>query len=418
MAKQKKSGLMAKLGERLRKAHEAHKDDELELDNFAELPPFIDDGIARLTKCELVKMEKGDNKGEYCFVTAAVVVEPAEAMTYDKDNNPTGRTMKVRGLRTSLYPEPLCDTPKAKGKRKTLDDHVAHVYQVLRGLGCDMSQYDPDEDDFLEQACAAVTEAGPYFRFRTWRGDKTKEFPDPKTNHKWLGVSGLEDYEPAEEEEDVDDNSADDRKASRKPADEPDDDDEDGDEDGDEDDQEEEAAANPKASVKANANGAAKTAEKPAKEPKGGKGATLFDEFDDVDSLAKKANAGGEEAGNRLTAMALKAGMSKKEIKEASDWSEVAERVKAGRDEPDEDEEEGDEDDGGGDDGDDGDGDEPPQVEDHWRYKPDGAKKPVLCEVTAVQKTAQTVTLKTVKEPHKVYKAVPWSELVGEDATA
>jgi hypothetical protein len=33
-----------------------------------------------------------------------------------------------------------------------------------------------------------LTEAGPTFRFRTWQGKVTEQYPDPKVNHEWRGV--------------------------------------------------------------------------------------------------------------------------------------------------------------------------------------------------------------------------------------
>ena len=54
-----------------------------------------------------------------------------------------------------------------------------------------------------------------------------------------------------------------------------------------------------------------------------------------------------------------------------------------------------------------------PEKEEVYLYKPKGAKKRVECEVTAVFKKTQRVTLKNLDDG-KVYKDVPWDDLESE----
>ena len=173
-----RSGLAAKLGESGREAFETHKGDETVYSGGGELPAGIEGGIAQLVDCKFGVYEKGDNKGQYYFYASGVVLEPK-----------THGGVRVEGMRTKLGPEPLCDTPQKKS-RPTLADHFKWVLNEMRKLGVDTKGVGYED---VETVAAALKESGPYFRFRTWKGDPTPEYPNPRTNEIWNGVV---DYDP------------------------------------------------------------------------------------------------------------------------------------------------------------------------------------------------------------------------------
>lgn len=168
-----KSALAAKLGNKLKQAHEAHKNDETKLSGGGDLPEGIDAGIAQIVDCKFDTYKSGDNVGEYYFYARAIVVEPKEI-----------RGIPIEGLATQLGPEPICDTPSRS--RKTTEDHLAWVLNEFRKLGVDTKAISADD---YETVAAGIKEAAPYIRFRTWKGEATTEFPNPRVNHDWRGIT-------------------------------------------------------------------------------------------------------------------------------------------------------------------------------------------------------------------------------------
>lgn len=186
MAVQKaKSGLAAKLGAKGHAAVEGHKNDETVFQGGGDLPAGIENGIAQLVECKFDIVKEGDNKGEYYFYAGGVVVTPKSIMT-DEGEFP------IEGMRTSIT-EPLYDTPSRS--RKTVDDHLAWILNELRKLGVDTSEVSLDN---LEATAAAVKESGTTFRFRTWKGEATEQYPNPRVNHQWAGAV---DYEMSSEDD-------------------------------------------------------------------------------------------------------------------------------------------------------------------------------------------------------------------------
>lgn len=404
-----KSSLMEKYGKRLTKAHEAHKEDEVEYGNFAELPPGINAGIAQLVECKLGQYEKGDLEGEYFFYAAGVVVSPKEhtyvPLAAQGGKNPKPVTERIEGGRTSIM-EPICDTPDRT--RATVEDHVKWIYNELRKLGVDTTEMEIDD---LEQTLEGLKEEAPHFKFRTWQGKPTAQYPDPRVNHSWMGTC---DYEPGDDE-DVDE-SAD-----------------------DEDEEEEEETPPPKAkktaaATKAPAKAPPKNGKAPAKKtpPPDDEDAEAFDEFEDLGALAKKAQKGDKAAGKRLTELAVEAGVPAKKVEKVKAWAEVVAMIEKAKPTEDEDAEEeteeesdaqGEEDEA--DSGDeeagepeDGDGWEPLK-EDVYRFKPlvngKPGKKEIECEVESVNEAKKTVTLKALDAPHAQYKNVPWAQLIRDN---
>jgi hypothetical protein len=379
-------GLFKKLGTALAKAHEAHKDEEVKYSNMGDLPPGINNGIAQLVECKFSQYEKGDQAGEYFFYAAGVVVSPTEH-----------KGLRITGLRTSIM-EPLCDTPTRS--RKTVDEHVGWIYNELRKLGCDTSSLTPDN---LEEVAAMLKEAKPFFQFRTWAGQPSAEYPDPRTNHTWNGVC---EFTPSEDgtTSGVQDNGDDNEPAPEsKPT---------------------KTTAAPKATPTTAASKTTatttKTATKPTapvkKEPEPEPGPE-FNEFQDLDSLGEAAQENGEDGAiDRLTEMALAAGMTQEDIDGAESWLAVVQFIKENPTTP-EDSTEGEEE------------PEPepegPKVDDVYKYQPNDpktkkpainpkTKKPLIveCTVTRVAERKQTVDLLNLDDGKTVYKAVAWTALI------
>jgi SHS2 domain-containing protein len=342
--KQTKSSFVAKLGEAGRKAHEMHKGDDTKTTVYSDLPGGINNGIAQLVECKFVQIKEGkQNAGEWMFYAAGVVKAPTM-----HDNVP------IEGLRTSIS-EPLFDTPTRK--RATLQDHIDHVYQVLRTLGLDTSKLKFDD---LENAAAALKESAPHFRFTTWKPPKqtTGQYAgkESQVTHKWGEVVSY---------------------------------------DGESD---------------------SGVTEEPAAEGEAGE---ATDEFGDLDSLAEKVDAevedGDEDAEKvrddaieELWMLAEKSGITKKEFEKMS-GADTVERIRGGSTEETEVEAEVEEE------------STDPQKEQVYGYKPlvknaktgktGPASKPVDCEVTAVDTKGKTVVLKNLAD-NKVYKNVKWESLI------
>lgn len=349
-----KSSLLAKYGDKLRKAHEAHKGDETEYSSFGELPPGIENGIAQLVLCEFKPFKTGKQTGEYYFMAQGVAISPDE---HD------GR--KVAGMRTQIGPEPLCDTP---GKsRETLDEHLAWIYNEMRKLGANTDDMSPED---MEAVAAALQEAKPYFRFRTWQGKPTEQYPNPRVNHQW---NGAVDYHQEEGDSGVEDST---------PA------------------------------AKPSSNGTSKPPRKPgskpapAPEPEYGPPDELNEVPEagegeqDLDALAAEA-VDSEAAQQQLTDLAVANGVSEDQIAAAASWEEVVELIRAASEEAEEANEE----------------EWKPAVEQVYRYRPLDAKtkKPVKnsveAEVIKVDEAKRTVDLRNLDNPKVQYKAVKWEAL-------
>lgn len=189
MAKvQQKSSLAGKLGTAGRKAVEAHKDDDTEFDTGGRLPAGLEDVVCQLTKCYFAQYDKGANKGEYYFRASGVVVAPSE-VTVDPNGRVAdkGVKKKIEGMQTSIM-EAMCDTPNQKS-RPTTEDHMAWVLNEMRKLGADTKDVSVDD---LEELAQSLEEEAPYFRMRTWKGEPTKQYPNPFLNEVWQGQVDFE----------------------------------------------------------------------------------------------------------------------------------------------------------------------------------------------------------------------------------
>jgi len=363
MVKKAKTSLAAKLGSKGRKAFDAHKGDETVLPGGGSLPEGIEHGIAQLVEVKFDTYKKGDNKGELFFYAAGTVVSP-KTVTMDD-----GTKVPVQGLRTSII-EPLHDTPNRS--RATFDDHLAWVLNTLRKLGLDTEGLELDD---LEEACEELKESAPHFSFRTWKGEATKQYPNPRVNEQWGKF--IEDFEEGEEDDEVEDETEDDEVV-----------DEDEEEETDEEETEEEED------------------ESEEDEPEEDEEEEEEEEEQSASELAELADEGDEEAEATLNAMCEEAGIDPNEY---NTWAAVAEALDSPDNElgeEDEEEEETEEEE-----------EEEEEIEpekgDVYLFKPPKARKSVECEVTAVFKSKKTVNLKSL-DNGKLYKSVGWDKLSEE----
>lgn len=372
MAKQtaQVSGLLKKkLGDAGRKALLNHKEDETTY-GMMDLPAGIEGGVAQLVDCRFSEYENGENKGKLFFYAAGIVVEPTEFT--DKD----GKTTKVAGMRTSIM-EPLHDTPQRQS-RPTLDDHVQWVLNELRKLGAETAEL--EDLDNLEAVAAALKDAKPFFNFRTWVGQATPAFPNPRVNSQW--IKAVEDYGVAEDSTDVVDESGEVEEPA-KPA----------------------AKTPPPTKPATPAKPAAKAP--PKKEPEPEPEPELS-----VEKLVADATEGDENAQAKLKELAMAAGSSEEDVDNAADWNAVGELISATSESE-------------------------PATEDEWKpgltdiYKyqviDPKTKKPVVdaktkkpkphaeVEVIEVDEDKRTVDLKSVDNPKLSWKGVSWDAL--ESAT-
>lgn len=420
--KQTNSTLLSKLGDKARKAHEAHRYDDTEYSSFGDLPPGIKNGVAQLVDCKFVQIAEGkQGAGNYMFYAAGSVQIPKV-----HDGVP------IEGLRTQISC-PVFDTPDRKN-RQTVADHLKWIYNELRKLGVNTAEMELDE---LEATVAALVEAGPYFRFKTFQSEPTPEFPDPKVQHIWLGLA--ENYEPEEPEKTDDGSEEEDEEtvppaktlfpsfsngaATKIPA---------------------KAAvksgnarvgipptktkpavaapvvspaavtsqakgktyAPPKAAVPIPASKGKRVAP-PAEEPEEEDVTTGdgdFDEFGDLDSLQARAEADDDDAQQTLTNMAINAGASDEDVTNAKSWAEIVDMITntQGTEGEREEEEE-----------------QPtvPEVGQVWNYRPTDprTRKPVTksqeCEVIKVDEAKGTVTLKNLNDQKVKYQSVPFDRL-------
>lgn len=191
MAAQKQISILAKkLGNKLTQAHAQVKDAPVEMGN-ARLPDGIENGVAKLVDIRFGEYKDGDHKGQPFFIAAGIMIKPEH---HDGQ--------KIEGMRTQIGPIPLCDTPKAQGKRKTFLDHYTVFLNELKKLGVDTSQTEagtPEQvESFLNKALDILRTSQPTFGVRTWKGKPSVAFPNPRVNEEWLGLREVdEEVDPA-----------------------------------------------------------------------------------------------------------------------------------------------------------------------------------------------------------------------------
>jgi len=188
MVRRKTTGtLKDKLGTPGRKAFDNIKDDEVRYSTAGDLPAGIEGGIAELSECKFDVFKTGDSKGEYYFSASGTVISPRSI------KNEEGETIHIEGLQTRIGPEPLCETPSRS--RKTLEEHLGWINNHVKMLGAESDNW-----EILEEVLAALKQQAPRFKFRTWQGNPTEDFPNPRVNHQWNGVKGI-----SQEDEELED---------------------------------------------------------------------------------------------------------------------------------------------------------------------------------------------------------------------
>jgi hypothetical protein len=458
----KVSGIFSRYGSKAVEAFNKHKGDETEYGNFGDLPPGIDGGIAQLVDCRVLEIKEGkQNAGELMFFARGIVVEPEEV-----EDPRTGLVVRIKNRNTTLS-EPLFHT--AGRARETFEDHMAYVLNHLRKLGLSTEDIAATDEEFNSQL-ATLKESAPFFRFGTWLGPKSEQYPNPRVNHRWEGTLGLEDYTPPDEGSPVEDETGSGSPSGKgngsvirpypagptstpsNPPGRP-------------------AAPSPTKTrptvrgesqnspagqpggkpVSPSARPAARPATPPAGRPSGKPVAqpvvppsaeptlepsslrssgheAYADEFGDLDSLAEKADAEDKESQKTLEAMATEAGVPKDAVKKARSWADVAALIAAAGQPGDEDEEEeesGDEnestedtEEASPDDSDDEeeDGWDGPVVGDMYSYRI--GKRLADVEVLEVNAVKQTVTVKNYSElKGPPIKGVKWAQLIRKPPT-
>lgn len=366
-----KSLLLSKLGNTFVQAHNANKGVKPRENSGGDLPE-IKNGVAKLVQCKIIEVAKGKkNEGKLMLYGAATVLAPDFVDGY-----------KVRGKFTKIT-EPIYDTPTRT--RKTVNDHIKWIYELLEGLGMRTTDLTPDR---VEDAIKALLICKPVFEFRVWHppmqteGEYAGKQSQPM--HFWYGLT---EWKPPVQTNGAMKDETENVKAEDvpPPPDEPDNE------------PEHNGAATittsaPSAFERATAtepssNGANTVAQEQPIDP-----ATL--DQNDMDSLAKRAEDNGDlQAAVSLQEMAIAAGISQEEINQAKSWYEVVDKIK-------------------------GKGEEGITISigDHWNYYPidartkEKAKTPRTVEVAVINDN-DTVDLTDVQIPRMKYKNISVNDL-------
>jgi hypothetical protein len=135
----------------------------------ARLPAGIEWGVAQLEEIRVSRYQQGQYAGKPYFTAMGIVQEP------ESHNG-----VKIKGRRTQIGPEPICDTPNSKSNRKTVQDHYGWMLDQIRLLAGPQTEIPFDE---LDNVVARLEQAKPRFFFRT-----RTELPNHEVIHEWMGV--------------------------------------------------------------------------------------------------------------------------------------------------------------------------------------------------------------------------------------
>lgn len=130
------------------------------------------EGVARLRSLTFgiySEETNADMRGKPFFMGQAEILTP-EFFSGPSTQN---QKIKIKGRFTKFGPEPLFDTPKRK--RKTKGMHLDHVINALRVLGWQPKALPnslQELDAMLRAAAKALEKSAPYFRYRTFEGNK------------------------------------------------------------------------------------------------------------------------------------------------------------------------------------------------------------------------------------------------------
>lgn len=178
--------IWARLGGEGEKAHETLKKNEANPGN-ARLPGGIEGGIAKLNMVKLGIYKEGDYKGQPFFMATGTVLLPVEH-----------NGIPVRNMKTQMGPIPICPTkssPKRKGK--TFSEQYNVMLDALKLLTSleDVAKLKWRDIPLFLKAIdkKAKEKPGIFFRFRTWTGKASAEYPNPRIVEEW---NGRVDYNP------------------------------------------------------------------------------------------------------------------------------------------------------------------------------------------------------------------------------
>lgn len=332
---------------KVRKHVAEHKGDETNY-GLVDLPGGIKNGVARLQTITFGTYREGtNNAGEYYCRMQAVVKEP-DSVQGDPEKG-SARTIPVKGLFTSQM-EPICDTEVKSGRRagETITTGD-HVGNILNEFRKLGLNTEEYDDDDLEEMAKDLENAKPYFRFSTsWRDDDDHS---KGTWENWDGDRGMEGYEPPSDDEE-----------------EP--------EEEEETEEEEEGT----------------------EEEEGGEEAEEEGGEDDLNALAAAADDDeDQEAQARLTEIASEADI---DVNDWETWADVVAAIEDAQEGEGTEDEEGDDEE-----------EVIPNKGDVFYYKPKGKRSKVQCEVSLVNKTKQTVSLRNTEDNKTIYKQVAWDQL-------
>lgn len=355
MAKQAVKSALASKYKNADAAVKAHGKDQTTT-GIINLPGGIKNGIAQVSKCYFKQFDKGTNmkradgssaEGEYFFRCEGTVNTPKSVATPDG-------VIPVEGLTTSKM-IPFFDTKNSKQEIIPQEKHIADILNVMRQLMGDEYTHDASVED-LEALAAGIEEAAPYFRFSTNQSNPSKEYPNPMVFEQWHGGKGLENYQP-----------------------------------------ENAPAMSPAPSTNGHANTFPNSPTiQQGNHTMAGKKEDKEESLDELVSLAGSDADSAIVAREKLEALAMEAGWSEDEVKNADSWEQVKEMIENGKQEETK--------------------VEKPTVGMTVKYTPPGKDKNKKdfqereCEVTKVNEKKETVNLKDPTNK-KTYEDVEWSEL-------
>ncbi len=376
MAMQKQtSGLLAKLGNRMAQAHEAHKSDETSF-GIINLPAGISGGIAQLVTAKWDEYKPGTKYPGKPFVLLRGIAKlPREH---------GGVPVEGQGVMMTI---PLCDTPDRMkdNQPRTFDDNYADLLNEFRKLGVNTAETGPGD---VEAILQHLQQEKPHYRFSTrgWTPPKKKPTdPEPK-EMVFTQFDGICEYVDHTSNGDATMNGV----------------------------QDESGGGGVESSMESGTQETSTKGETLTSEVGGGES---FSEFGDLASLAEAADGGDQAAQAQLKEAAMNTGATEEEVDSAESWTAVAEMVSATQDTSTGQEQQEAE-------AQEGEKEWEPEREQCYKYKPVTidpkskkkviAKKPVEVEVTAVDKNNRTVALKNLENTKQSFKAVKWDDLIRE----
>ena len=368
-AQQRKSILEGTFGSGADVAAQIAQDTSLPAVGYQDPPPGIKKGVAQLDEVKFDVYKSGKNEGKVYFSATAIIVEPiTHTYTPTSKGQPTGDPIQVHtaGMQTRIQ-IPMYDVRAESGKNMgqvtTKEQQAVKVAQYLRALGADTSKVKRISD--LEPLAETLTRVARnpktpiYVNFRTSVRQSMNVGDPDGTWQNWEGTEGLDNYAPPGGDELPPDMTTNDSTGATAP-------------------------------------------EQQLDQPDAGEGGNPHEESS-LEELVEAAQNGDDAAQTELLRRASEAtGQTAEAINESAEsWQGVAELCVPTADEAN------------------SAAPEPPKKGDHVGYKPlvkglkglVPSKTAVECTITAVNATAQTMTLKNTVDGRTLYKDVPWASL-------